>query len=116
MLTQDTGRQRAGGAPGTQLPKGFRYLPAALDRPAQERLLDVVLRAVEPIGWRDLTTQAFQLLAIAAGALLLVPARLFRTADDGEERSVTPVLVMVVIAVAALAWVYGATHGQGHHA
>ncbi|HEX5615020.1 MAG TPA: hypothetical protein VFZ83_07655 [Acidimicrobiia bacterium] len=72
------------------------------------------LEAVEPFGWRDITTEAFQLLAIVAGALLLVSPRLFRTPDDGETHSPTPIIVMGLLALATVAWVYGATHGQVH--
>jgi len=72
------------------------------------------LEAVEPFGWRDVTTQAFQLLAIVGATLLLVPARLFRTPDDGETHSPTPIIVMGVLAIATVAWVYAATHGQAH--
>lgn len=72
------------------------------------------LEAVEPFGWRDITAEAFQLLAIVGATLLLVPARLFRTPDDGEVRSPVPIIVMGVLAVATVAWVYGATHGQTH--
>lgn len=74
------------------------------------------LEAIEPLGWRDLTAQAFQLLALVAGVLLLVPTRLFRTPEPGEVRSPVPIVVMGVLALAVVAWVYAATHGQAHHA
>jgi alkylated DNA repair protein (DNA oxidative demethylase) len=51
MPTQDIGTQLAGGTRARQLPSGFRHLPAALDRAAQGKLLDTVLRAMAPIGW-----------------------------------------------------------------
>jgi hypothetical protein len=73
------------------------------------------LEAVEPIGWKDFTTQVFQFLAIAAATLLLVPASYFRPAADGEQHSPVPIVVMGVVAMAAVAFVYAANHGVGHH-
>jgi hypothetical protein len=73
------------------------------------------LEEIEPIGWKDFTTQVFQFLAIAAASLLLVPASYFRPAADGEERSPVPIVVMGALAMAAVALVYAANHGVGHH-
>jgi hypothetical protein len=72
------------------------------------------LEEVEPIGWRDLLNEAFQLLTVAGVVLLLAPRRLF-AADDGEHVDRRPIVAMAVVAGLAVAFVYGATHGVVHH-
>jgi hypothetical protein len=73
------------------------------------------LEAVEPIGWRDLANEAFQLLAIVAAVALLVPRRLFAANDGSEPLDPRPIAAMAVIAGLVVTFVYGATHGVVHH-
>jgi hypothetical protein len=67
---------------------------------------------VEALGWRDVVTQFFQLLAVAGATVLLLPASVHRPA--GKRIEATPIAVMALLAMLALAVLYAATHGSGH--
>jgi hypothetical protein len=71
------------------------------------------LADVEPIEWRDVVTQFFQLLAVAGSVVLLLPTSVHKPA--GKEIELIPVAVMAVLAMGALAVLYVATHGYVHH-
>jgi hypothetical protein len=68
---------------------------------------------VEPLGWRDVVTQFYQLLAVAGGAILLLPASVYRAA--GKKVDVVPAAVFAVFAMAVMIVLYAATHATGHH-
>jgi hypothetical protein len=67
---------------------------------------------VEPLGWRDVVTQFYQLLAVAGAAILLLPASAFKPA--GKRVEVLPIAVFAVLAMAVMAVLYAATHSGGH--
>jgi hypothetical protein len=71
------------------------------------------LEEVEPIEWRDVVTQFFQLLAVAGSVVLLLPTSVHKPA--GKEVGMLPVAVMSVLAMGAIAILYVATHGYVHH-
>jgi hypothetical protein len=73
------------------------------------------LEEIEPIGWRDLLNETFQLLTIVGVVLLLAPRRLFAANEGGEHLDRRPIAAMAVVAGLAVAFVYGATHGVAHH-
>jgi hypothetical protein len=68
----------------------------------------------EPIEWRDVVTQFFQLLALAGALVLLLPERVHEPAGDRVE--LAPVAVMVALAVLSLGVLYVATHDYSHGA
>jgi len=67
---------------------------------------------VEALGWRDVVTQFFQLLALAGATVLLLPASVHKPA--GKRIELVPVAVMAVLAMLTIAVLYAATHGVGH--
>jgi hypothetical protein len=67
---------------------------------------------VEPLGWRDVVTQFYQLLALAGAAILLLPASVYRPA--GKRVEVLPIAIFAVFAMAVMAVLYAATHAGGH--
>jgi hypothetical protein len=67
---------------------------------------------VEPLGWRDVVTQFYELLAVAGAAILLLPASAFKPA--GKRVEVLPIAVFAVFAMAVMAVLYAATHSGGH--
>ena len=67
---------------------------------------------VEALGWRDVVTQFYQLLAIAGAVILVLPASVHKPA--GRRIEVAPIAVMAVLALGTLGLVYGATHGDVH--
>src|SRR5262245_1630234 len=70
------------------------------------------LEPVESLGWKDVVTQFFQLLALAGAVILLLPASVHQPA--GKKVEATPIAIMALLAMLALAVLYGATHGVGH--
>lgn len=70
------------------------------------------MEAVEPLEWRDVVTQFFQLLALAGAVLLLLPASVHRPA--GKRVDYLPIAIMGLLAIGALAVLYAATHGAVH--
>ncbi len=71
------------------------------------------LESVEPLEWRDVVTQFFQLLALAGACLLLVPATAFQPAP--QQRDLRPIAAgVIVLAMATLALVYIATRTYVH--
>jgi hypothetical protein len=71
------------------------------------------LEDVEPLEWRDVVAQFFQLLAVAGATVLLLPASVHKPA--GKKIDVLPIAVMAVLAMGALAVLYAATHNYTHH-
>ncbi|MGQ0825252.1 MAG: hypothetical protein ACT4OX_09545 [Actinomycetota bacterium] len=67
----------------------------------------------EPIEWRDVVTQFFQLLAIAGAVVLLAPAGVHKPA--GKQIEFLPIAIMSLLALGTLGVLYGATHGYVHH-
>ncbi|MDZ4826864.1 MAG: hypothetical protein SGJ13_10440 [Actinomycetota bacterium] len=72
------------------------------------------LEALEPLEWRDIVTQFFQLVALAGAALLLVPGSWFRPAS-GKKLLLGPIAVFAVLAMGTTGVVYAATHDYQHH-
>jgi len=72
------------------------------------------LEDVEPLEWRDIVTQFFQLLAVAGAALLFVPRSWFRPAGDRAVAAL-PIAVFAVLAVLTLGVLYAATYDYTHH-
>jgi hypothetical protein len=70
------------------------------------------LDEVDPLEWRDIVTQFFQLLAVAGALVLLLPARVHEPAGDRTDYA--PVAVMVVLAALTLGVLYAGTHGAVH--
>lgn len=70
------------------------------------------LEAVEPLEWRDVVTQFFQLLALAGAAILLLPASVHRPA--GRRVELLPIAVFATLAIATLGVLYAATHDYVH--
>jgi len=70
------------------------------------------LEDVEGLGWRDVVTQFYQLLAVAGAAILLLPASAFKPA--GKRIEVLPIAVFAVFAMSVMAVLYAATHAGGH--
>jgi hypothetical protein len=70
------------------------------------------LESVESLGWKDVVTQFFQLLALAGAVILLLPASVHQPA--GKKIEATPIAIMALLAMLALAVLYSATHGVGH--
>jgi hypothetical protein len=71
------------------------------------------LNEVEPLEWRDVVTQFFQILAVAGAIVLLLPASVHQPA--GKRVEALPIAVMTVFAMGVLAVLYAATHGYVHH-
>jgi hypothetical protein len=71
---------------------------------------------VEPLEWRDVVTQFFQLLAIAGAVVLLLPAGVYKPAA-GKKVELLPIAIMSILAIATLGILYIATydnvHGEG---
>lgn len=72
------------------------------------------LEDVEPLEWRDVVTQFFQLLALAGAVLLLLPASAHQPAR-GKRVELLPIAVMAMLAMATLGVLYAATHDYTHH-
>ncbi len=70
------------------------------------------LDVVEALGWRDVVTQFFQLLAVAGAAVILLPARVHRPA--GKTIDVVPIAIVAVLTMLTLGVLYAATHAGGH--
>ena len=70
------------------------------------------LEDVEGLGWRDVVTQFYQLLAVAGAAILLLPASAYKPA--GKRIEVLPIAVFAVFAMSVMAVLYAATHAGGH--
>jgi hypothetical protein len=70
------------------------------------------LEPVETLGWKDVVTQFFQLLALAGATVVLLPASVHKPA--GKKVEALPIAIMAVLAMLALAVLYSATHGTGH--
>jgi hypothetical protein len=70
------------------------------------------LESVESLGWKDVVTQFFQLLALAGSVVLLLPASVHQPA--GKKIETTPIAIMALLAMLTLAVLYSATHGVGH--
>lgn len=72
------------------------------------------LELPEPIEWRDVVTQFFQILALAGAAVLLLPARVHQPADPRRPPRLA-IGVMSLLALSTLGLVYAATHDYTHH-
>ena len=70
------------------------------------------LEDVEPIEWRDVVTQFFQLLALGGALVMLLPARVHQPA--GDKTALAPIAVMIVLAMLSLGVLYTATHDYTH--
>jgi hypothetical protein len=70
------------------------------------------LDEVDPLEWRDVVCQFFQLLAVAGALVLLLPARVHEPAGDRVD--VVPIAVMVVLAMLTVGVLYVATHDYTH--
>ena len=70
------------------------------------------LEEVEGLGWRDVVTQFYQLLAVAGATIVLLPASAFKPA--GKRVEALPIAIFAVFAMAVMAVLYAATHGGGH--
>jgi hypothetical protein len=66
----------------------------------------------EPLEWRDVVTQFFQLLALAGAVLMLLPERVHEPAGGRVE--LAPIAVMVALAMLTLGVLYVATHDYSH--
>jgi hypothetical protein len=66
----------------------------------------------EPIEWRDVVTQFFQLLALAGAVVMMLPERVHKPAGGRVE--LAPIAVMVGLAVLTLGVLYVATHDYSH--
>jgi hypothetical protein len=71
------------------------------------------LEEVDPLEWRDVVTQFFQLLALAGAAIVLLPASAHRPA--GRRVELLPVAVFSLLAIVTLGVLYAATHDYVHH-
>jgi len=71
------------------------------------------LADVEPLEWRDVVTQFFQLLAVAGAVVLVLPASVHKPA--GEKVEALPIALMSLVAMGAIAILYVATHDYTHH-
>jgi len=71
------------------------------------------LEEVEPLEWRDVVTQFFQILAVAGAAIVLLPVSVYRTA--GKRIELIPIAVFAVLTMATLAVLYAATYDYVHH-
>ena len=71
------------------------------------------LEDVEPLEWRDVVTQFFQLLAVAGAAIVLLPVSVYRTA--GKRIELIPIAVFAVLTMTTLAVLYAATYDYVHH-
>jgi hypothetical protein len=67
---------------------------------------------VEELGWRDVVTQFFQLLALAGAGILLLPASVHQPA--GKKIEVIPIAIMAVLTMLTIAVLYAGTHAGGH--
>lgn len=72
------------------------------------------LEEVEPLEWRDVVTEFFQLLALAGAALLLVPASWHRPAGKSGIL-LAPIAVFGVLTIGTLGLLYAATYDYTHH-
>jgi hypothetical protein len=70
------------------------------------------LAEVEPLEWRDVVTQFFQLLAVAGAVVLMLPASVHKPAGDKVE--VIPIAIMTVLTMLTLAVLYAATQNYVH--
>jgi hypothetical protein len=70
------------------------------------------LEDVEALEWRDVTTQFFQLLAVAGAVVLLLPAWVHRPAKGSVP--ILPVAIMALLALFGVGLLYAATHDYSH--
>jgi hypothetical protein len=68
---------------------------------------------VEALGWRDVVTQFFQLLALTGATILLLPAQVHEPAR-GRRLEVLPIALFALLVIATVAVLYAATHTGGH--
>ena len=68
---------------------------------------------VEALGWRDVVTQFFQLVALAGATILVLPADVHEPAR-GRRLEMLPIALFSLLVIATLAVLYAATHAGGH--